>query len=261
MNPSYRLLIAEDEPPATQRLRHFLKQHPHWEVAGCVEDGLALLEALKKEPVDLVLLDIQMPGLSGLDAWSSLKPSERPEVIMVTAYDRFAVKAFEMYAVDYLLKPFSSQRFQLALERAEVRLKDRQTSEHLAQEQESVASAELSGRLAIREQGKIHLVNLKEISHVSAAGNYLEIHHQQGSHFIRHTLSQLAKELPEKFFLRIHRSHVVNLHWVDQWQIEPRQDGCLLLKNGTSINIGRHYREALRKRMHDMMVASEQNQT
>lgn len=245
----FSMVIADDEPPARDRISHFMEALQEWQVVGCFGDGPALLAFLEKNPVDLVLLDIGMPGLSGLEVWQALPEEQRPEVIFVTAHDQFAVQAFDVFAVDYLLKPFEKCRLEVALSRAVSRLEAKHRAGGTAQSEPGLGKDSILGRLVVREHGKISLITLSEIRWIEAAGNYLQIHHQTGTHLVRQTLKQVLEELPSAFFLQVHRSSVVNLFKIKTWNLEGRQDGTLVLDDQTLVKVGRHYRDAISKRL------------
>lgn len=251
------LVIADDEPLARDRLRHFLEGNPEWEIVGMVEDGLKLQAFLRDNQVALVLLDIRMPGLSGFEAFMSLPPEKRPEVIFVSAYDHVAVKAFEIHAVDYILKPFERARLEMGLAKALSRLESPHRVDRYLAQISAKMQGEPTGRIALRVHGKMIFVEMTDIRWIGAAGNYLELHYGEEQILIRQTLTQIQKELGTRHFLRIHRSTIVNVHWVAEWHCDDRQDGYLVLKGGKRLNIGRRYRGNVMERLFNPEVGTK----
>ncbi len=243
-----RTLIVDDEPLARERLRQLLQPQPGIELIGECSDGQQALAAIQQQKPDLVFLDIQMPELDGFQVLEAI-PSPRPAIVFVTAYDEFAVRAFEVHAVDYLLKPFNRDRFQLALTRA---IEQVQHSSATAREERQAALlAELKpptvhpDRIAVKSGGRVALVKVAEIEWVQAGHNYVELHENTHTHLLRETLGALEKRLPPEKFVRISRSVIVNLDRVKELQPLFWGEYAVILQNGTRLTLSRRYRSKL----------------
>ncbi len=247
-----RTLIADDEAPARSRLRHLLKGEPDFTIVGEAANGRRAVEFIRREPPELVFLDVQMPGLNGLEVCAEIGPEVMPAVVFVTAYDQFALRAFEVHATDYLLKPIDRDRFQKTLARLRNRLR--------APNPVGGAGAELATRisalkqerhpverLAIRADGRVLFIRLAEIDWLEAEGNYVKLHTGSATHLFRETLSALEHDLPASRFLRISRSVIVNLDSVKELQPLFYGDQVVILRNGQQLTLSRNYRERLEK--------------
>jgi two-component system LytT family response regulator len=247
-----RTLLVDDEPLARERLRKLLEAEPDIDLIGECADGQEALEKIRNESPDLLFLDIQMPELDGFGVIAQLEESQRPAVIFVTAYDRFALKAFEVHALDYLLKPFDRDRFQTALGRARTLAKQRQSGE-LNQQLSSLLAGLKSDkpetkyldRLAIRSEGRVLFFKTEDIDWIEAADNYVSIHIGSESHLHRETMASLENKLPPHRFIRISRSTIVNLERIKEMQPMFHGDYVVILKNGTRLNLSRNYRDKL----------------
>ena len=244
-----RVLIAEDEPLARERLRELLMAEKMIEIVAECVSGQETLNAIKQTQPDLVFLDVKMPDLDGFDVIKGLNRTHPPVIIFVTAYDGFALRAFEVHAADFLLKPFDRERFQTALERARERLhrrggqhKHHQLSEVLA---DSESHPKRPKRLTIKSQGRISFVNTADIDWVAAADNYVELHVGQTTHLLRTSITSLAEQLPRNQFVRISRSHLVNLDRINEIRSKTHGDYLILLRNGTRLTGTRTYRHNL----------------
>lgn len=237
-----RVLVVDDEPLARRRLQRLLDGEPGAELVGLCGDGreaLAQVEALRP---DLVLLDIQMPDLDGFALLEGL-PDPQPLVIFVTAHDRYAVRAFDVPAVDYLLKPFDAERLHRALARARERL-------HPAEDREPPAEI-LAGRqgdpylrrLVVRADGRIQIVPVETIDWIEATGNYLGVHVGSKDHLIRGTMNELEAQLDPARFLRTHRSQLVNVDRIRELHLAPGGDYLICLTDGTELKLSRGYRD------------------
>ena len=238
-----RTLIVDDEPLARERLAKFLRADSDIEVVGESADGRSAIEAINRERPDLVFLDVQMPELGGFGVLQELEPARMPAIIFVTAHDKFALKAFEVHAVDYLLKPFDRERFRLALGRAKEKLQ-RLTPEAL-EGQFSALLAQLnpgtrrSDRLAVKCDGRVIFIRTKDLEWAEAADNYVTLHVGADAHLIRETLTSLEERLPSSQFVRISRSVIVNLDRVKEMQPMFHGDYAVILQNGTRLNLSR----------------------
>ena len=250
---SIRVLVVDDEAPARQRLADL--SHKDAQVAAILEaaDGIAAVEAIQSQRPDLVLLDVQMPELDGLGVIDAVGPGQMPLTIFVTAYDQHAIRAFEANALDYLLKPFSDERFEAALGRAKLRLHERSTSEFGRRIMKMVSSA--SGttrpldRLVVKCSGSMRFIRVAEIDWIEAAGVYVNLHIADQQLLYRSALHELAERLDARRFVRVHRSSIVNIESIVQ--LEPISHGefDLVLKNGARTRVSRGYRAQLENRL------------
>ena len=244
-----RTLIVDDEPLARERLRRLLEREPDIDLVGECSDGREAVAAIREKAPDLVFLDVQMPELNGFEVLEQLRRSPLPMVIFVTAYDQFALKAFEVHAVDYLLKPFDRERFQLALRRALDHVKRNQTG--ALNERLSALLSDLKlppkypDRLAIKSGGRVVFVQVDDIDWVEAADNYVELHVGAESHLHRETMADLEKMLPPEKFLRIARSTIVNVTRIKEMQPLFHGEYSVTLRDGTRLTLSRSYREKL----------------
>jgi two-component system, LytTR family, response regulator len=230
---SIRTLIVDDEPLARTNLRVLLVRHPHIEIVGEPESGLEALEAIRRTKPHLVFLDVQMPECDGFDVLEILGGDVPPAVIFVTAYDQYAVRAFEAGALDYLLKPFDDDRFERALQRAQDKIQNYRPTPHVAE------------RLTVKNAGRILFLKTTEIDWIEAADYYACLHVGARTHLLRRSMSELEKDLDPSVFCRIHRSAIVNLARVRA--LQPNRDGDYeaLLYNGSVLPVSRRYRRQL----------------
>lgn len=244
-----RVLIVDDEPLARERLRTLLRKEPDFEVCGECGDGGKAVAAIEKLKPDLVFLDVQMPEADGFDVVEAVGPRAMPAVIFVTAYDKYALRAFDVHALDYLLKPFDRERFQTALERARRHLQRNHqgaASERLVALLESMQNARRHAeRLVIRASGRVSFLRAEEVDWIGAAGNYLEIHAGKETHLLRETMNNIEARLDPEKFLRIHRSTIVNVQRIKQLQSSFHGDYEVLLRDGTRLTLTRNYKQKL----------------
>jgi two-component system LytT family response regulator len=243
----FRVLIVDDEPLARERLRQLLEDQPDIEILGECADGREAVATIKRESPDLVFLDVHMPELDGFGVVEAIRGERMPAIIFVTAHDRFALQAFEVHAVDYLLKPFDRERFQTALSRALDQMKHRQTgdlNQRLTALLAEVKPKHLE-RLAVKSSGRVIFLKTEEIDWIEAADNYVSLHVGAETHLHRETMSALAEELSPKKFLRISRSTIVNVERIKELQPLFHGEYVVILRNGTKLTLSRNYREAL----------------
>jgi two-component system LytT family response regulator len=245
-----RTLIVDDEPLARERLCQLLGEEPDIEIMGECSDGAEALEVIRQQRPDLVLLDVQMPELDGFGLLAALDQEQLPAIIFVTAYDQFALRAFEVHALDYLLKPFDQERFRSALNRARAWLErrgggtiDDRLSALLADLKG--AAARVQDRLAVKSGGRVILLKLEEIDWIEAADNYVNLHVGRESHMLRETMNSLEQRLHSGQFLRISRSSIVNLDRVRELQPLFHGEYSVILKDGTRLTLSRGYRDKL----------------
>ena len=249
-----RVLIVDDEPLARQRIEHLLEEQEDVTVIGTADTGASAIRAIRDMNPDVVFLDMQMPGGTGLDVAREVGPDFMPVTVFVTAYDEYAVKAFELSATDYLLKPFSDERFAEAFRRARARAEmeglgePREASAADAPALESAGSSYLR-RIAVQGRGRMKVVPVDEILHIVASGVYAELHTAKETHLVRTPLSQLEEHLDPDQFFRVHRSAIVRLDEVSEL-IREGGGSCLVqLRSGVKLPVGRSRREELEVRL------------
>lgn len=249
---SIRTLVVDDEPPARRRLQELLEKEPDIEVRGAFGDGAEALAAIARETPDLLFLDVQMPGIDGFELLDRVEPDRRPIVVFVTAYDTYALKAFEVRALDYLLKPFSDERFEAALARARERVRSR--------ERESIGEKVLAlvgappvrtyvSRLPVRNRGQVLFLDVSDVEWIEAAGVYATIHEGGRQHLVRESLAAIEARLDPSQFARIHRSAIVAIDRVSALRLDEGGGFRVLLRDGTLLPLSRRQRDALEERL------------
>lgn len=244
----FRVLIVDDEPPARRRLRALFAGVGDFELAGECEDGDQAVARLTSEAFDLVLLDVRIPGRDGLEVVRAVGPANLPPVVFVTAFDDHAVAAFELHALDYLLKPFERARFEAMLARARHEIVERRRAglaERLERLLAEAARTRPSEPLVLRTGGRRLLVQPAEIEWIEAADNYLRVHLAGEVHLVRGTLGALAQRLARDGFLRVHRSLLVHPRVVRQLLPQRSGEVKLVLRDGTVLVAARSSRAAL----------------
>lgn len=240
-----KAIIIDDERPARQELRTLLQEHPSIEICGEAENVTTALKLIAAEKPDLLFLDIQMPGKSGFDLLTALPPPH-PHIIFTTAYDEYAVRAFEINALDYLMKPINPKRLQTALERL-----DEREIIPADSEESSVLAGPWSeeDRVFVRERDRCWFVPIKSIRLIESEGNHSRLHFDNEKPLLHRTLGSLEEKLPAKSFLRANRAQIVNLSFVDK--IEPWFSGSLKvrLRDNTEIEFSRRQAQLFRERM------------
>ncbi len=246
-----RCVIVDDEPPARRRLRDLLAREDDLQLVGEAGNGPDAVTLINAERPDLVFLDVQMPGADGFEVLASLD-TPPGAVIFVTAFDAYALRAFEVHALDYLLKPFDRERFGTALERVRQMLARPATTDDprlVALLQELATRDSHLRRVAVRTAGRIRLVQLDDVECVEAAGNYLRLHVAGGHHLIRETITSFEERLDPERFTRIHRSMIVNVDRIRELVPTPHGDCTVTLASGRRIVASRTYRSRLRGRL------------
>jgi two-component system LytT family response regulator len=242
-----RVLIADDEAPARGKLERWVAEQPDMQLAGYAEDGLAAAERIERLHPDVAFLDVQMPGLSGLEVAAQLEESSAPLIVFVTAFDEHAVKAFELNAVDYLLKPYDKERLLRALQRVRERLgagEPRTAAVAIARAQ--TASSE---RLLVPDGERLQLIDSTSIEWLEADDNYVHVHTAARRYLLRRTLQDLLTQLGGERFVRIHKSAAVNLSAIAALTPLFKGDYEVELRNGHALRLSRRYRDALFARM------------
>ena len=247
---STRALIVDDEPLARRAVRRFLAKKTDLEVVAECGDGESAVRAIQSLRPNLVFLDVQMPEMDGFQVLGSIGAEEIPITIFVTAYDRFALRAFDANAIDYLLKPVSQERLDRALIRAQQRMAEHRTQEEMRR---LVASLKLSRaqeypqRLAVPKNGRIVFVDTKNIDWIEAEGSYVRLHVGQREHEFRGTLTELEGKLCPATFLRIHRSTIVNIQRIKEIETWFHGYHRVLLEDGTELRLSRYQDEIARR--------------
>jgi two-component system LytT family response regulator len=241
-----RALIVDDEPLARTRLRALLDGEADVEVVGECGDGQAALAAVAELAPDLLFLDVQMPALDGFGLLEALGPGRLPAVVFVTAYDRYALRAFEVHALDYLLKPFDRDRFRKALDRARAQLaaagRGAADPRLLALLEDTRGARRPLERLVVKSAGRVFFLRTEEIDWIEAAGNYVRLHAGADTHLLRDTMNGLEARLDPQRFLRVHRSTIVNVDRIQELQPWFHGDYLVILRDGTQLTLSRGYR-------------------
>jgi|SRR5687768_2642123 len=255
MAEKIRTLIVDDEELARDRLRSLLSREERIEIIGEASDGKAAVNEIEKLKPDLVFLDVQMPEMNGFEVLEALDEETRPNVVFCTAHDKFALKAFDVHAVDYLLKPFDRERFQTALQRAVAKVDLQQSGKKGAQKDavgavlKDVKPAGAVERLLVKGDGRVLLIKVEDIDFVEAADNYVNLKVGKESHMMRETMSSLEGRLPADRFMRISRSAIVNVERIQELQPMFHGEYVVVLKNGAKLTLSRSYRDKLDKLM------------
>lgn len=273
-----RVLIVDDEPIARRRMRRLLRLEEDVDVVEEVGSGREAIDVINRERPDLVLLDVQMPDIDGFGVVEALGVEHMPPTIFVTAYNEYAVRAFDVHAIDYLLKPFDPDRFKAAFQRARSHLEQVSSAEQgrkiralLEQVLGEGATASIGGpsmnggggggiavqtvrhryvdRLMVKHDGRVFFVKASDVDWFEAAGNYVRIHTGKVSHLIRETMQRIETQLDPAMFVRIHRAVIVNLDRIRELQPWFAGDYVVILRDGRQLKLSRTYREHLHTRM------------
>lgn len=264
--PTIRVLIVDDEPLARQRLEDLLGPESGVEIVASVDNGEAAVDAVRSLHPDIAFLDVQMPGKTGIDVVREVGPDAMPLTIFVTAYDRYALQAFDLAAVDYLVKPFDDERFEQAFQRARryVELEEMgELRERLLAVLDggsrsgapSAPPAPASGgspyleRIAVEMRGKVRVVPVSQIEYITASGPYVELHTSERAYLIREAIHTLEEKLDPNRFLRIHRSIIVRVDLIDTFHRGAGGDYEVQLKGGARLRVSRSRREELERRL------------
>lgn len=246
-----RVLIVDDEPLARRGVRSRLKEHSDVEVVAECATGRGALAAIRDRSPDLVFLDVQMPDISGFDVLRSLAPNEMPAVIFLTAYDKYALDAFEVHAVDYLLKPIDDTRFKDAMENARVRIKNQSLPElerrirDLLKETEPAAQYET--QFAVRTGQRIVIVSANDIDWIEASGDYVTLHVGNRGHLLRQTMNKTEIQLDPARFLRIHRSTIVQTSRIRELVALDNREFLIRLADGKELKTSRSYSDRIER--------------
>jgi two-component system LytT family response regulator len=245
------IMIVDDEELARTRIRQLVQKDPDLEIISECSNGTLALEALPVKKPDVLLLDIQMPGLDGFGVLKKLNAASIPLIIFVTAFDEFAVRAFDLNACDYLLKPFKAKRFEEAMLRAKNALRNRDQKQWLERTSSLLESLAGNSRFlenfAIKDRGRILFVKSPEVDWIEAQDNYVRLHCGKETYLIRQKIGALQQELNPARFARVHRGAIVNVERIRELQQWFHRDYRIVLRDGTVVPLGRSYREGLRR--------------
>ena len=248
-----RVLIVDDEPVARRRVRRLLRSAADVVVAGESGDGASALDMIRELSPDVVLLDVQMPELDGFGVLEALSPDEIPVIIFVTAYDEYALRAFDVHALDYVLKPVDAERLATALGRARARLDERRGARLddrvIALLRTIAPDRKHLTRIPVRADGRVHLLDLADVDWIGAADNYVTLHAGSREYLIRDTMGRLERELDPDRFVRVHRSSIVQIDRVRELLPDFHGDFTLILRTGTRLTLSRNYRAKLEARL------------
>ncbi len=248
-----RTLVVDDEPIARERVMSLLQHEEDVEIVGECSDGAQAIAAIQQQTPDLVFLDVQMPGVDGFGVISAIGAERMPIVIFVTAYDEYALKAFEVHALDYLLKPFGKDRFQETLKHARASLERRRAGDLgrrlLALVNDIKPEPPKFDRLVVKSGGRVFFLRSEDIDWIEAAGNYVRLHLGEESHLFRETMNRMESRLDRRRFARIHRSRIVNTERIKELQPWFNGEYVVMLRNGTRLPLSRGYRDKLQEQL------------
>lgn len=238
----WRVAVVDDEPLVREGMTDFLTTQPDVELVGEARDGLAAVKLIERRHPDLVFLDVQMPGLDGFGVLNALAPDALPAVVFITAYDQYALRAFDVHAVDYLLKPFDRARLATALERARARLANGDWHKGISGLLAAMRPRHLT-RLAVRSRNRTYFVDVADVDWFEGAGNYVRLHVGERVHLVRATLKHLAARLDPERFQRIHRSTILNVGRLSEIRSLTTGDCRIVLESGAELTLSRTYRQ------------------
>ena len=249
---STKIIIVEDERPARDLVRTYLKEFPELEILGEYDNGFDGLKAINELKPDAIFLDVQMPKLTGFELLEVLE--HQPEVIFTTAYDQFAIRAFERNAVDYLLKPFSKERFREAISKLKLRLESKQ--EGVKEEsgiekirQHFAESDERLHRVVIKKSGKIHVISTGDINFLEAQDDYVMIYTDEGKYLKQQTMKYFEQHLDSQQFVRVHRSYIANITCIERIEPYEKSNFVLILKDGNKVPVSRSGMQVLKENL------------
>jgi len=232
-----RVVIVDDEPLARDIIKSYLKGHADIEIVGECSNGFEGVKAINELHPDLLFLDIQMPKINGFEMLELLE--EHPHIIFSTAFDNYALKAFEINAADYILKPYSKERFNEALDKARQKIKsDAPKNSRKVVEDHKEAKEELD-RIVVKFGNRIHIIGLETIRYIQAQDDYVEVHTHEGKYLKQMTMKYLEKRLPADQFVRTHRSFIANITFIDKIEVYEKESYLLHLKEGQKISVSR----------------------
>ena len=234
-----RAIIVEDEAPARELLKAFLQRHDEIELICECADGFSGVKAINENKPDLVFLDIEMPKLTGFELIELL--DEMPQIIFTTAYNQYAIKAFELSAVDYLMKPFSRERFNEAIQKVFSRISQKEENTENIQmlTQKVREESDAIERIFVKTGSKIDVVSVAEIIHIDADDDYVEIFTAEKKYLKKETMNYLEKNLPEEIFIRVHRSGIINTNYIEKLERYGKESYLVIMKDGSKVNVSK----------------------
>ena len=242
-----RALVVDDEPLAREMIREMLGDDSEVEIVAECANGREAVDSIKSLKPDLVFLDVQMPEIGGFEVLESLEPESTPYIIFVTAYDQYAVRAFEVHAFDYLLKPFDHERFDAAWQRVKAQIKVDQGGERdrhiLALLEELKSGPRHLERLVIKNGGRVFFLNVQDVYCIESEGNYVRVYDNQKGYLLRETISNLEEQLDPMQFRRIHRSAIVKIDRIKEMQPWFHGEYRIIMENGKELTLSRNYRQ------------------
>lgn len=247
-----RAIIADDEPLAREKVQLFAQGEKDIEIVDICANGHEALSSYQRYKPDLIFLDIQMPEMNGFDFLSRINASPLPGIIFITAYDEFALRAFEFHALDYLLKPYDRERFKKAVEHARLSLQSNSRPDITEEQIKALLTsmkqpAAVLDRLIVKTGGRVIFLRIEEVDWMEAAGNYVKLHTGNESHLVRETMSNLEQQLPSSKFIRIHRSTIVNIEKIKELQPYFNGEYKVILQNNTHVIMSRNFKENFTK--------------
>lgn len=240
-------LIIDDEQLARKRIRGLLQKDKIIEIIGECKNGKEAVESILTNKIDLVFLDIQMPELNGFEVIQMLKKIKLPEIVFVTAYDNFAIKAFEVHAIDYLLKPFDDERFFKALRKAKRRINTGKYEKYFDKIKELInketPKMQYLKRILVKTGNRINILSMDEVIRIKAEGYYVKLFTETESHLIRESMGNLEKKLDPQNFVRVHRSTIININYIKELQTLFKGDYIVILQDGEKFAISKSYQK------------------
>lgn len=253
-----RTLIVDDEPLARRTIRELLSDHTDVEIIGECGSGSEAVTFIEKQPPDLLFLDVQMPGLNGFETLARIEPGRIPAIIFVTAYDQYALQAFEVHALDYLLKPFNDQRFEEALRQAKSHIELQEINKisrsllnllgdlnPAGNEPAMVRRKGFLTRFMIKADGRVFFIKVSDVDWIAADDYFIKLHVSGKAHLLRMSMNELEEKLDPNTFLRVHRSTIVNFDRIQELKQTPGGEYVVVLKSGTVLKLSRARRERL----------------
>ena len=232
-----KVIIIEDEKLARDLVKNYLKSHNNIELIGEFEDGFSGLKGINELKPDIVFLDVQMPKLTGLELLELV--DEIPNIIFTTAYDEYAIKAFDLNAIDYLLKPFSKERFDKALDKVFQKMSINNSSKNISELKTHIKENTIIDKIVVKSNNNIHVIPLNEINYIESEDDYVMIHTLSGKHLKHQTMKFYEEHLNKSMFIRIHRSYIVNLSQVNKIEKFGKDTYHVILKDGSTLKVSR----------------------
>ncbi|MBP6672194.1 MAG: response regulator transcription factor [Bacteroidetes bacterium] len=247
-----RAIIVDDEPLAREKVQLFARDAHDIEIIDTCANGFEALTSFQKNRPDLIFLDIQMPEMNGFEFLQQIGPEHYPGIIFITAYDEFALKAFEFHALDYLLKPYDRERFNKAVDHARHSLRSKPLTDDSDEQLKALLHSMMNPssvleRLIVKTGGRVVFLRIEEIDWMEAAGNYVKLHTGNESHLVRETMNNLEQQLPPSKFIRVHRSTIVNIEKIKELQPYFNGEYKVILHNNTHIIMSRGFKENFTK--------------